>query len=203
MSVPNGAILRVVAEFLMPESVIAQNIFYCLFNDTGGSNDDQDVVDDLTDWLDNMYTNLITFISDDMALQISTVYIRDLVGDDWDELGTGIPTVTFTDTDTIVPHGVAPLVHAFSTDPDVRGSKYLPGFADTDVTESSISGGAVTALLALCADWVLSYVGAATGGDFDPGVWSPTNNAFYKFIDKFVVNGQVAYQRRRKPGVGI
>ena len=203
MAVSDGAILRIVAEFLMPELVIAQNIYYAVFRDTGGSNDEQDVVDDVTDWIDNIYTNLIAICSDDLALQITTVYVRDLVGGDWDELGTGIPTVTFTDPDTIVPHGVAALCHAYTTDPDVRGSKYFPGFADSEVTASFVSGGGLTALLAVCADWVLEYVGSATGGDFEPGVWSPTNGAFYQFIDSFVANGVVAYQRRRKPGVGI
>lgn len=203
MSVADGTILRIVAQFLLPESVIAQNIFYAVFNDTGGSNNDQDVVDDVTDWVDDMYTNILAFISDTMTLQLVRVYVRDIPGNDWDELATGTPTAVFADVDTIVPHGVAALVHAFTSDPDVRGSKYIPGSADVEQTASSLSGGFLTALLAYCADWVTAFVGAATGGDFDPGVWSPTQVDFFPMVDHFIVNGSVGYQRRRKPGVGI
>lgn len=203
MSVSDGTILRIVAQFLMPESVIAQNIFYAVFNDTGGSNADQDVIDDCAEWVDSLFINIVDFISDTVDLQLVKVYVRDLIGNDWDELGNGTPVVTFSDVDTIVPHGVAALVHAFTTDPDVRGSKYIAGVADVEQTASSLSGGFMTALLLYCADWVSSWVGTETGGDFDPGVWSPTQVDFFPMVDHFIVNGQVGYQRRRKPGVGI
>jgi hypothetical protein len=203
MSIPTGAILRVVLSWIMPDSVIAQNIFFALFDNDGGSNDDADVVDDLTDWMEDIFSSMITSISDQVDMSIIKVYIYDSVDQDWDEVGTGVPVFTATGSTDMSPHGVAGIIHAFTVNPDVTGTKFIAGIADASIVDSDISGAVIANLLLAGADWMVDFTGAASGSNFNPGVWSPTKVQFFEFQDKLVVNSQVAYQRRRKPGVGI
>lgn len=203
MAVPDGAILRVVASFLFPESVIAQNVFYAIFNDTGGSDDEDDVVSDVIDWLEGAYTEVITAISDEVDTTTVHVYLYDAVDDDWDEVGSAPWSVNFNNTADMMPHGCAMIAHCQTTDPDVRGTKYVGGPGDGAADASNLSGPIITLMLNYADEWIAPFVGAATGGDFGPGIWSVKNTAFFLCNGVDSVNTDIGYQRRRKPGVGI
>lgn len=203
MAVPDGTILRVVASLLFPESVIAQNIFYAVFADTGGSDDDDDVISDLADWIEAIYDELAAEIQLDVQLTDIKVYFYDAGDDDWDELGADVLSDSFTGADEMLPHGVAAIQHAKTTNPDVQASKYWGGLDEGAQNKSILSANTITALTAAGLEWVTAFVGAATGADFGPGVWSPTKVNFFLFNGVYVTNGYMGYQRRRKPGVGI
>jgi NAD(P)-dependent dehydrogenase (short-subunit alcohol dehydrogenase family) len=203
MSVATDAILKVVITMLLPESVIAQNVFYCLFKNTGGSNDDDDVLSDLVDWMEDIFGNINDQIVDTAVLAELTAYIRDIPGDDWDEVGSATLTDAFAGSSEMLPHGVAPITHAKTTNPDVQATKFWAGLVEGWQDQSVLSGGAVAAYLLAAGDWILDFVGSASGSDFEPGVWSPTNLLFYHFSGTIVQNAYLGYQRRRKPGVGI
>ena len=203
MAVPDGTILRIVASFLFPESVIAQNVFYAIFNDTGGSNDEDDVVSDAVDWLEDMYTEVITAISDEVSSTQCHVYLYDAVDDDFDEVGSAPWSVNFSNTADMMPHGCSMIAHCQTSDPDVRGTKYIGGPGDGAATASALSGPIITLMLNFADDWVAPFVGLATGGDFGPGIWSVKNTAFFLCSGVNSVNTDIGYQRRRKPGVGI
>jgi hypothetical protein len=203
MTVAANATLRAVWQMLLPDSVILQNVFYTLFEADGTSDDEADVVLDLVEWMETIFTNLVSGMDSDVIVQEMIAYVRDVAGGDWDEIGTGVPDITPTGAGSMAPHGVAALQHARSTDPDVSGHKYFGGLPDDSVTDSDLSGGLITAIVLAGADWVTAFTGTDTASGFIPGVWSPTNLAFFPFNGVFVTNGQVAYQRRRKPGVGI
>lgn len=203
MAIATNAILRAVLSLALPDSVIAQNVFYAMFDNDGGSDDDDDVIDDLVDWIEDIFSSMLGAMSSQASLSDLKVYVYDSVGGDWDEVGTGIPAGVGTGVADMVPHGVAGLMHGYTTNPDVVGSKFLTGIQDTSVADSDITAGVLTNIVLAGADWLADFTGAATGSNFNPGVWSVTKTAFYEFQDKLVVNGQVAYQRRRKPGVGI
>lgn len=202
MAVPTDAILRVVISLLAPESVIMQNVFYTLFKNTGGSDDEADVIDDLVDWAEDIYTNLNVYMDADVELSLLQVYLRDVVGGDWDEVGIGSLTDAFAGSVDMLPHGAAAVVHAKTTNPDRQGSKFFGGFSETAQNNSNLVGPLVTALIAAGADWVTDFVGAASGSTFDPGVWSPTDEVFYSFSGTIDISNYMGYQRRRKPGVG-
>ena len=203
MAVADGAILRIVASLLFPDSVIAQNVFYAVFADTGASNDEEDVVDDLIDWVNDMYADLEARMDSDVDLDEIKAYVYDPSDDDWDEIGSGPGTDAFVGAASMAPHGVAALQHANTFDPDVSGHKYWGGFSQSSMDDSDIVGSLITDLVALAITWTTAFVGTATGGDFGPGVWSPTRINFFLFNGTVFTNAQVAYQRRRKPGVGI
>lgn len=203
MAVPDGAILRYVLSLLMPDSVIAQNVFYAVFADTGGSDDEDDVISDLDDWVEDIFTHIIDRVSDSVDTVGAKVYLFDPIDDDWDEVGTGTPVVNFSNVADMTPHGVAALVHMMTTDPDVMGGKYIAGLADANFTGSDLEAGIMLDLIDFGGEWVTPFVGAATGGDFGPGVWSVAQHVFKLANLTYRINGQCAYQRRRKPGVGI
>lgn len=203
MAVPTNAILRVVASMLMPDSVIAQLVFNVLFEADGSSTDEQDVVDDLADWVEDMITNLAGNIANDLTSSDVKVYVYDSGDDDWDEVGTANWAVTFTNTAEMLPHGIAAVVHARTEDPDVQGTKFIPGLTETTQNESDLEAGPITQLALFGVDWVSPFTGSATGSGFIPGVWSVAQTAFKAANLEIVVNLQVGYQRRRKPGVGI
>lgn len=203
MSIPADTVIRCVAELLLPQTSIAQNVFYVKFLDDGGSNADQDVVDDIADYLDALYLAVADEMSDQVVLNEVKCYLWDTVGLDWDEIGSAALTITPNDTGHMLPHGVAAVVTGRTVDPDVNGRKFFPGYGENSQIESTLNGAAITALLVAAAIWVTPFVGTATGSTFDPGVWSVVQVAFKKFVDHIIVNGIMGYQRRRKPGVGI
>ena len=187
----------------MPQATVAQNVFYAMFLDDGGSNADQDVVDDCAEWLDDIYGALDSEIQATVVPGECKVFQWDPIGGDWDEVGSQTLTFATSGTDQMLPHGVAPVITGRTVDPDVNGRKFFAGFDEAQCNESQVAGTALTALLVAGALWLAPFTGTATGSTFDGGVWSGVQLAFKKFVDNLIVNGIIGYQRRRKPGVGI
>lgn len=203
MSIEAGAILRVVAELIMPGSTVAQNVFYAQFNDTGGSNADQDVVDDLVDWVDDIFNQIVNQMSDTITAGEVKVYQWDALDLDWDEIGSNVATFAPADVGEMLPHGVAAVMTGRTFDADVNGRKFFAGFSEGEQDGSYWVALALTNLLLAGAQWLTTFAGTATGSTFYPGVWSVAQVVFRRFVDNLIVNGVAGYQRRRKPGVGI
>lgn len=204
MTLAVGDILKVVATLVYPaDGGINQNVFAVEIVGAGGPFDDQDVLDDMEDWLDNMYANLTTFLTDNIQGASVTVYVFDTVGLDFDEVGLNAWGFAPTQALEYLPRAVSALVLGRTTDPDKLGKKYIPGISEAHNSDGLFIATLVVAMLAYAADWVTPFVGAASGASFQPGVWSPTDLAIYHLIDTIVANLIPAYQRRRKRNVGI
>lgn len=203
MSVSANTILRVVGEVVMPATSLAQNVFYTKFLDDGGSNDDQDVIDDCAYWVDQIYNELTSQMSTLITPGECVVYQWDPIDLDWDELGSAALSDVFAGAGDMLPHGVAAVVTGRTVDPDVNGRKFFPGFVEAMCSESAWSGTALTALALAGAEWVTPYTGIETGSGFAPGVWSTVQSEFKAFVINYIINAIAGYQRRRKPGVGI
>lgn len=203
MTVEAGTILRVVAELLVPSTTVMQNVFYCKFNDTGGSNENQDVVDDARDWCDAIYTTLEDQVKDLIDPGEVKVYVWDTVGLDWDELGSATMVTTFLNGSNMLPHGVAAVITGRTFNPDVNGRKFFGGFCEDQQDVSLLVPAAIVALAFAGSEWQTTFTGLATGSTFHTGVWSVAQSAFRQFVDILIINAVMGYQRRRKPGVGI
>ena len=201
--IADKAILRVVATLLFPDSVVAQNVFYVMFNDDGTSADEEDVLDDLVDWIEGAYDTIKTYLVSAITMDDIHVYVRDTGENDWDEVGVKDVNVTMSGGSDMIPHGVAALLHMGTTDADVTGSKFIGGIIDNSLTTSDFTSGVLTALALWGLEWVGNFVGTATAATFNPGVFSVAKNAFFVSDQIGLLNAQCAYQRRRKPGVGI
>lgn len=202
MTISSGTVLKVVASLLLPDDVIAQNVFNAVVTDLSTSDAEEDVVDDCVDWIEALYSDVADQIADVVTASDVKVYEYDDIDDDWDEVGTGDNTVSFTAIGEMVSHGVALIAHMRTIDPDTQGTKYIPGCAESGVNASNLGGAPLAAMADFVATWFTPFVGAETGGTFSPVVWSPTDTTPRAAILSGYVNGQVGYQRRRKPGVG-
>lgn len=203
MSITVGDILRVVCTMVGSDSNIMQNVFNAVVTGSGGPFDDADVVSDLNDWLDDMYGNISVYLPAALDPSESIMYLYDSVDDDWDEIGSDVPTFTSTGALAQLPRGVATLINAKTSDPDVNGKKYIPGPTEGEWDGSTWGSPYLTALAAFALDWYTAFVGSASGATFTPSIWSPTRTNAYVLSGTFVIPTIPAYQRRRKPGVGI
>lgn len=203
MAVTDNDILRVVQTMTWDDGNIIQNVYNCKITGGGGPYDDQDVADDMAEWMDEIYDGLAGVLSSELNVGEAVTYLYDAVGDDWDEVAGAVPTFAPIAIGQYLAQGVAAMVRANSTDPDVQARKFFGGLTE----DSSIDGGwSVSVLASLVAaglDWITPFVGTETGATITPGVWSPTQSLFFAFVEHLIVNAIANYQRRRRPGVGV
>lgn len=202
MALSANDVLKVVVSLAFPDSVIAQNIFWLLFEDTGGSNDDDDVLDDIETWVEAIYDHIDGTVSDEVTLDDAKVYVYDSGDDDFDEVGDRTLSVPFIDSGDFIPHGIACVSNASTSNPDVQGRKYWGGFTEASNLNGYMTGGVLAGMALMIGEWITPFVGIETGSDFTPGVYSLTKVAFFPFNDDADFNLLWGYQRRRKPGVG-
>lgn len=203
MAVADDAVLRVVASMLWGDGNVSQNVYNCRIHGGGGPYADQDVADDMEDWLDDMYLNITGLTTSELDGNEVIVYKWDVPGGDWDEVASQAWTWNPSSAIDSLPRGVAALIRLWTTDPDVQGKKYLPGFTEAENSNGLFSAGTLVNLLAVAADWYTPFVGAASGANFTPGVWSVVASALLDGVDHVAANAIPAYQRRRKRNVGI
>lgn len=203
MALSANDIIKVVVSILLPDSVVAQNVFWVLFEADGGSVDDDDVLDDLETWIEDIYDQLDTTMGSGVALDDLKAYVYDAVEDDFDEIGDELLTDIFAAGGDLLPHGVAAVSNAGTTNPDVQGRKYWCGLVEGVQIDGYLSGAGITDIAVASGKWITPFTGATTGSGFIPGVYSLTKATFYNFEGGASNNLLLGYQRRRKPGVGI
>lgn len=203
MSITVGDILKVVAISSWLDGNLNENVFSAAITGTGGPYDDTDIVADALAWANVMFTTMVDRISQDMPGSEVRVYVYDAVDDDYDEVGSAAWGFTPTDESPALPRGVAALLNAKTTDPDVQGKKYLGGQTENDQDDSLWGVGHLAALVDFGAEWVVPFVGGTSGADWDPGVWSTKDSIFWPMSLTVIIPTMPAYQRRRKRGIGV
>jgi hypothetical protein len=203
MSITVGDVLRVVAIIQWLDGDIMQNVFNAVITGSGGPYDDADIVDDAVAWVNEMYANLTSNTVSDVDGSEVKVYLYDSVDDDWDEVGTDAWSWNPVHAGQWLPKGNAALINCRTTDPDVSGKKYIGGFSEDAMTDGLWISVITTALANFADDWLTAFTGSVSGASWVPGVWSPTKTNFYAASGTYTVPLVSAYQRRRKPGVGI
>lgn len=202
MALSTNDILKIVLSIALPDSVVAQNIFWALFENTGGSADEDDIVSDMEDWVEAIYAEIVDVLSDLVGLSEVKVYVYDSGEGDFDEVGSAFPVGDGTQATELQAHGLAVVTNAKTTNPDVYGRKYWPGICEGFVADGYLVAGGADDFALAVGEWITPFTGAATGSDFTPGVYSLTDSTFYPFGDEATTNLLLGYQRRRKPGVG-
>lgn len=203
MALSTNDILKVVVSMALPDSVVAQQVFWLLFENTGGSADEDDVIDDIEDYVEGMYGRILGTWSDLVSLDEMKVYVYDSTDDDFDEVGGSVITGVGTQATELQAHGLAIVSNALTTDPDVYGRKFWPGICEGFVADGYLASPGIAPYALATGDWITNFTGATSGSDFQPGVYSLTKTAFFAFGDDVTTNLLLGYQRRRKPGVGI
>lgn len=203
MSITVGDVLRVVATMAWTDGNLAQNVFNAVITGSGGPYDDADIVDDAVAWMDDVYANLVGNLSDDCDGSQIQVYLYDDADLDWDEVGTDPWSFDPTSTGEQLPRGVAALINARTTNPDVSGKKYVPAVVENAITDGLWNASFITALGLFAADWYTAFVGSVSTAAWTPAIWSPTIGGPLVMSGAVVVPTIAAYQRRRKRGIGV
>lgn len=203
MSITSGDILRIVATLVWLDGDIAQNVFNAVVTGGGSPWASANIVADALDWVETMYLNTVNAQSDELDGSQVQVYVYDAVDDDWDEVGTTAWTFNPAGAGDQMPRGVAGLINAKTSDPDVSGKKYLPGLLETNADDGLWSSALVAILANFAGDWLTAFVGASSSADWAPGIWSPTATNFFIATGTAIIPTIPAYQRRRKQGVGV
>ena len=202
-SIQEGDILRLVVSLVFPDSVIMQNVFHLVITAINGTGDDDEIGVDLRQYTEALYDEIAGNISQDIDTDEIKVYVYDPGDEDFDEVVTKNWTLTPTGGTDFLPHGVAGLVLLRTLDPDVNGKKYFGGLSEDSQTAGEWGSGALANLASAAVETVSIYTDATSGNVYAPGVWSPTRVNFFAYSGTVVANTAPAYQRRRKPGVGI
>jgi hypothetical protein len=180
-----------------------QNVFNAVVTGGGSPWDDSDIGDDAELWMDDLYLNVANFVSDECSGTMVTIYKYDAIDDDWDEVVTKAWVYAFQASEDQLPRGNAALVNAKTTDPDVSGKKYIGGLTEAAITGGLLNGGTLNAITAWAIDWYTPFTGGESGATWTPGVWSVKNTVFKALSGTLITSSVMAYQRRRKRGVGI
>lgn len=198
-----GTILKAVAVLQWLDGDILQNVFNATIAGSGGPYDEEDVVDDMLEWIEDMFANMTTSNSDEIDGSEVRVYEYDSGDDDWDEVGSTAWVYNPSATGDQLPRAVSMLINAKTTNPDVNGKKYLGAPTEGDV-DDGLWNATILAQIALFAiDWTTPFTGTTSSADFQPIIWSPTKLTPFSMTGDVIIPTIPAYQRRRKQGVGI
>ncbi len=201
MAIVGGTSLKVAQEINMPDAVTAMNIFY-FETDFAAPQTEQTLLDWLEPWVEALFTSVDGEMSDLVELGEFTLYAYSVLYDRWDNKGTAAPTVVGTEVGSMLPHGVCGMVRAYSTNPRSIARKYLAGFGDAQQSNGVWGAPTLAALAAFGVLWATSITVSA-GNFMHPGVFDNTLKIVHRFTGTEVVLSEPAYQRRRRPGVGI
>lgn len=205
MTVDTGEIVKGVAEFVLADGTIIQNVYHfaALFAD---SQDDATVVTGVNGYVQDIYDDIDQYVDSNVTVNPLIIHVVrwDVTEGKWEThrlLGSTIPSITFTGATDPLPHQCSPVLVANTERPKTRGRKFLPPFLDTSADGPDWVGAVVTALGAALVNYLAVETLSANNLLF-PGVPRTEENVFLAFLNG-LVNSVVGTQRRRKPGVGI
>lgn len=207
MALAAGDILRVSARFKNDVTGDVMNVFHFRM-DAATVDDDANVMTKTEIWLDTTYSTLDS-MSDEL---IPFDFKVDVV----EKVGGVISTVRNIGQETWVltsppagsadplPQGCAAVVNFKTSDPRVQGRKYFGTWTDSAAGGDTWAGAILTDLVLAGANALAGLI--LTGGTGVPGTISTvlggaTGDGFFGFVSA-LANSIVAYQRRRKRGVG-
>jgi hypothetical protein len=204
MSVQDGEIVKCACEFNLPDSTIAQNVFYWQAEFTAGASDSQ-VMTAVLDMLDDFYLELLTWLANDVTFNLSTVskVAFDAGEGKWltsKVLGRVLCGVTTTNTDDPAANVLAASIVANTDRPKSRGRKQIGGLVDNAFTDNDLITAALAGLIDAGQVWLDSYAVAAVG-NLIPVIIRTGIDEVLPLVD-LVANGIAGTMRTRKPGVG-
>lgn len=197
-----GDIIRVVFTWLLTNDDIAQNIFH-FFVDSGTESSLTDLVDDVEDWLEAALAANYGSISDEMTLDLIDIYKYNTANEVFDLLTNGVATsVTGTSVAEMMPHGVAYMLERRTENPRSTARTYLAGVPENGVADGLITASTMPSLIDIAEGLTDDLITTSTAV-LKAGTFSRATGSFNLATGTVRVPQEPAYQRRRKPGVGL
>ena len=201
MSIADDKYLKLAQEVNMPDAVVAMNIYY-MKTDFESPQAEADVLDACELWIEALYTTIDDHVSTLLSLGDLVVYEWDHIGTEWDNIGSRTPSVTFAAVTDMLPHGVAAMVRGYTTEARTIGRKYLPGLDEASQEDGEWTAATLVKLALFGAAWSASEE-ISSGNNLFAGVFSTKDTIVKLLTGIYVVLTNPAYQRRRRPGVGM
>lgn len=200
MTILQDELIRVVVSYSAPNASIAQTVF--LYQLTGANAQEVPLMTDVRDyfiaelldhWASMASENATAFLIEFDILTLFGLVDRNLGEFDLDVPGDSVSEVA------------AAAVSAYNqiTTERTRSviKKYWPFIAELLVTDGVLAAGGIAAMALILLD-MLDGIPVTGGGHLEPGIRSTVDNTWYPIVQAGYTTDVVAYQRRRKPGVG-
>lgn len=195
-----GDLFRVVIPFTITAVGKAANVL--AFEVIDGTCTDAELLAGAELWIESVYSEWLGLVRNTMSHDEATCWEMTYSAPDWEVsriVGYFTPDVTYTEIAENVPIGIAALVTTKTIKPRTFGRLFLAGLSIDQVDADVLNATTLTDLAAGAAELIASFsVGTATARYCvlaKGGLWFTASAA--------ISNELVAYQRRRKPGVGI
>lgn len=206
MSVGQDDVIRVVAEWDVPDGTIAQLVYHFL-GVTAVTASDAAIVTAAIAHLEAAWPQVDQEISDLVLGSTLEVFKWDFTNNRFDGIGSGVLTgADGIDTDEMLPHGAAGLGKIFTEAARRQARKYIPGLTEGSQVDGTISAAALSAIALFLADLDDDLLAAGLTLEFGTFNTDPTSSLFETFSSAsgtVQAEAAFAYQRRRRPGTGI
>lgn len=200
MAVVDGDILRGTGKFTLGRGSAMQSVLH--FKYTGAGDTDDEIGDEISGHFTSMYTNVEDSLDSLTLSEEVDVWRWDAVLDQWDGIySEPWLLIIGTEAGQQLPNGAAALVRLFSSLPRRQGRKFISGVSTNMYLDAGWTALFLADLALFLADTVASV--ATANGTLQPGLFNVVDEDFIPFKNAGGVNVFAAYQRRRRPGVGI
>jgi len=197
MAINAGDVIRATAKLLSDTGDSVQNVFH--FKAGASITADNDGIDDITAFLDTLYDN----VDGDLHLALDFDSIN-LFNVDQDKSYGDVAWPSLTDCsgsgERYAP-GVALLISLRTGYSRKLGRKYLGFYGEGKLASGLFTQGVLTNAAAFASQLLSGFVGGTSGETWLPGI--PTKEGGFLGFTEAVVNGNPAYQRRRRVGSGV
>lgn len=201
-----GDILRVAVTGTSPGAGVFQNVWH-LEMATGADPDPGLVLAAISDNWELAFAEIDARVAGDYSWDLFELWQRDTINQRWDGVAVeDIVNVGGGSVNDPHPHGVAALGRVITDSFRRQGRHFMPGLTD----EQFEVGLLVSAALVDLADYMVQFAEGITadGSTFGWVTYNtePTSVLFQtasRYVGAVIANNIAAYQRRRKPLVGI
>lgn len=198
MTLADNALLRVVATFTLKGGSKAQNVYHVKLDMASGCSDSE-AVDCALAYVEDIMDPLTARIDDEVSLEGIELYTR--IGSEWAPVGTKAGTWEGSSVNDQMPAGCALLLKAYKPRTGYADKKFISGITDDQAIGDLWASGVITDGEAAAAVWAEDYTDGTV--IWEPVSWSEKYSVETDYSHEYSVSSVVAYQRRRKPGVGF
>lgn len=196
-----GEIVRCTLKYTSPNASEGQSVFHWIIGGLGA--EDIAIVNTVRIFTEDQWADHWSALADAQSvLQDMVVQIVNLDGTVERNLADEDIAISGTQPGGVAPAAASGLLAAPTSVPTAVGRKYVPYPSDDHIDGGAFDASAIANLVLLAFEWV-QILSVAGGGNLTPGVIRRTAEAFEPFLNTANLETIPAYQRRRKPGVGI
>ena len=204
MPIIDQDVVRISLNFELGDGTLYQNIYHYI-RDGSDPVSDQDTIDAISARFAAAYASIDDLVRDDVVSKLSFVDRVEFneIEDRWAvvaNIGTFTMSFTAAGAGEGLPFQCSPYIIFKTARPRTIGKKFLFPFTEAAQAETILTGGTVTAIVAMIVDLIAAL---ELGGDatLTPGVPRTGFKQWFNFLVG-VANDVLGTQRRRRPGVG-